>query len=116
MITLDRISDFVGKVARPSAIITTSWAAAAATVIIALKVQDGNDGFIFIGGVFAGVAVIYGAKAAEEFGKSRNAANVEMARATGNTPGPQEVVVTNSPGDPVHVEETRPAPPSGERP
>lgn len=106
--TLDRIADFIGKVARPWAIIVTASAAAWATVVIAGKVQDGNDGFLFIGGVFTGVAALYIGKAVEEFRKNKNAADVEVARATGATSGPQEVVVTNSPGDPVHVEETRP--------
>lgn len=84
--TLDRLAWFIGQVARPMAIITTSTAASLATIIIAQKVVDGNDGFIFIGGVFAGVAVILGAKAAEEFGKDRNASKVEIAKATASTP------------------------------
>lgn len=84
--TLDRIAWFIGQVARPLAIITTSTAASIATVMIAQKVVDGNDGFVFIGGVFAGVAVILGAKAAEEFGKDRNASKVEIAKAANTTP------------------------------
>ena len=77
---------FVGEIARPIAIIATSLAAAFATGVISLKVVDGNDGFVFIGGVFAGVAVIFGAKAAEEFGKNRNAAKVEEAKAQSPNP------------------------------
>lgn len=85
--TLDRIAWLIGQIARPLAIISTSFAASIATVIIARKVVDGNDGFIFIGGVFAGVAVILGAKAAEEFGKDRNASKVKIAEAqTPNSP------------------------------
>lgn len=108
MISLDRLAWFVGEVARPMAILTTSTAASIATVIIAQKVVDGNDGFIFIGGVFAGVAVILGAKAAEEWGKDRNASKVEIARVGGDRSTPLPVTIENRPGDSVPVEEAHP--------
>lgn len=84
--TLDRLAWFVGQLARPTAIVTTSTAASIATVIIALRVQDGNDGFVFIGGVFAGVSALYLGKAAEEFGKDRNASKVKIAEAQSPNP------------------------------
>lgn len=106
--TLDRIAWFVGEIARPIAIIVSCVAASIASVIMALKVTDGSDGSLLAGAIWLGAGGIFVGKAVEEFGKSRNRANVEIAHATGATPGPQEVVVTNPPDAPVHVEETRP--------
>jgi hypothetical protein len=106
--TLDRIAWFIGEVARPVAIIMGCFSAAAASIIMASKVTDGNDGYLLAGAIWLGASVLFGAKAAEEFGKSKNSANVQIARSTGNAPTPQEVVVTNTHADPVHVEETRP--------
>ena len=77
----DRLAEFIGKVARPSAIIVTASAAAWATIIIAHKVTDGDDGFLFIGGVFTGVAALYIGRAVESFRKDRNAADVAIAQA-----------------------------------
>src|SRR5690606_15953692 len=51
---LERIKSFIGDLARPFAIIATSFAASWATIVIAYRVENGNDGAIFIGGVFAG--------------------------------------------------------------
>lgn len=79
---LDRIKAFIGDLARPFAIIVTSSAAAIATVIIARKVSDGNDGAIFIAAVFVGVGSLYLGKAWETARASRAAADVEIARAT----------------------------------
>ena len=108
MTILDRTSHFIGETARPVAIISTSIAASVATVIIARQVENGNDGAIFIGAVLAGVATLYVGKAWEKVKAGSHARDVEVAQATGTTPGPQEVVVTNTHTDPVHVEETRP--------
>ena len=73
------VSDFVGEIARPFAIIATSASAATATVIVAIKV-DGFDGAaVFIAAVFAGVGALYGAKAWEEAKKSGQAADVKIA-------------------------------------
>lgn len=95
-----RIAWFVGEVARPYCLIavgtSTAW-----------TIFDGKDAAI-IGAAGLILAALYGAKALENGFQSKDAAKVEIAKATGSPPGPQEVVVTNSPGDPVHVEETRP--------
>ena len=59
----ERIKAFIGDIARPFAIISTSFAAAWATIVIASKVENGNDGAIFAGAYFLGVASLYGAAA-----------------------------------------------------
>lgn len=81
--TLDRLAWFIGEVARPVGIIAACIAASAASIIMAAKVTDGNDGYLLAGAIWFGAAVIFGAKAAEEFGKSRNASKVEIAKSTG---------------------------------
>ena len=106
MISLDRLAWFIGEIARPIAIIVSCVAASVASVIMALRVTDGSDGSMLAGAIWLGAGGIFVGKAVEEFGKSRNRANVEIAKAS--PPGPTEVVVTNPPDAPVHVEETRP--------
>lgn len=82
---LDAVKSFVGDLARPFAIIVTSASAATATVVVSFKV-DGFDGAaIFIGAVFAGVGALYGAKAWENTRTGRQAADVEIAKAAGET-------------------------------
>jgi hypothetical protein len=106
---LDILAHFIGEIARPFAIMTTAYAAAHATIVIAGKVENGNDGAIFAGAYFLGVGTLFLGKAAEIISAGRHRRDVDVAQATGSPPGPQEVVVTNTPADPVHVEETRPA-------
>jgi len=105
---LDQIADFIGKVARPVAIIMTAFGAMWATVVIADKVENGMDGAAFAAAYFFGVGTLYVGKVVEVFRTNRNAADVEIARATGNSPGPQAVVAKNPPSDPVQTEETSP--------
>jgi hypothetical protein len=81
--TLERVKVFIGDLARPFAIITTSGAASVATVIIAGKVENGNDGAIFIGGVFAGVSALFLGKAWEVVKGQKAGADVEIAKARG---------------------------------
>ena len=71
---------FIGEIARPLAVLATSFAAAIATVEIAQRVENGTDGALFIGAVFTGLAVIYGAKSVEVFKKAQVAGEVEKAR------------------------------------
>ncbi len=78
---------FIGEIARPLAVLATSTAAAIATVEIAGRVRDGNDGALFIGAVFTGLAVIYGAKSVEVFKKHQASAEVEKARGSATAPG-----------------------------
>lgn len=106
--TLDRLAWFIGQIARPFAIMIGCASASVASVIMALRVSDGTDGSLLAGAIWLGAGTIFIGKAAEEFGKSRNAANVEIAKAGGDRRKPQEVIVTNPPEAPVNVEETHP--------
>lgn len=105
---LDPIAHFVGEIARPFAIMTTAYAAAHATIVIAGKVENGNDGAIFAGAYFLGVGTLFLGKAAEIISAGRHRRDVDVAQATGTAPGPQEVVVTNQPDEPVPVSDARP--------
>lgn len=80
---LDQIKAFVGDLARPFAIISTSYAASHATIVIAYKVGSFSEAAIFIGAVFAGVGALYGAKAWEVARTGKQAADVEIAKTTG---------------------------------
>lgn len=60
------IADFIGAVARPVAIIVTSVCGGAAMVIGALRIENGNDGAIYIGAAAVIVTGIYASKAVEE--------------------------------------------------
>lgn len=78
---LERIKSFIGDLARPFAIIATSFAASWATIVIAYRVENGNDGAIFIGGVFAGVGALYIGKVWELAKTGKQNAEVEIAKA-----------------------------------
>ncbi len=78
---LERVKSFIGDLARPFAIIATSFAASWATIVIAYRVQNGNDGAIFIGGVFTGVGALYIGKAWEVAKTGKQSAEVEIAKA-----------------------------------
>ncbi|HEY1071517.1 hypothetical protein [Brevundimonas sp.] len=78
---LERVKAFIGDLARPFAIIATSFAASWATIVIAYRVENGNDGAIFIGGVFAGVGALYIGKAWEVAKTGKQSAEVEIAKA-----------------------------------
>lgn len=81
----DQVKGFIGDLARPFAIISTSLSAAIATVVIAFKVEAFEGAAIFIGAVYVGVGGIYTAKAWEAVSAGKRAADVEIAKAT--TPG-----------------------------
>lgn len=104
--TLDRLAWFIGQIARPVGIMAACISAAVASIIMAARVTDGNDGYLLAGAIWLGAGAIFGAKALEERGKAKSAADVEIAKQTGNT-GPQDVIVKNPPEAPVQVEETR---------
>lgn len=75
-----RLATFLGEAARPFAIIATSASAAAATILIALRVTSYAEGAAFIAAVFVGVGALYGAKAWENARNRRSEAEVEIAR------------------------------------
>jgi len=82
----ERIKAFIGDIARPFAIISTSFAAAWATIVIASKVENGNDGAIFAGAYFLGVASLYGAKAVETINAARARRDVDVANVSAGNP------------------------------
>jgi hypothetical protein len=81
----EMVKAFIGDLARPFAIIATSYAAAHATVVIASKVENGNDGAIFAGAYFLGVATLYGAKAIEAINTARARRDVDVAQVNAGT-------------------------------
>lgn len=78
---MDQIKAFIGDLARPFAIISTSYAAAHATIVIAHKVNTFEGAATFIGAVFLGLGGLYGAKAWEVAKTGKQAAEVEIAKA-----------------------------------
>ncbi|WP_269715710.1 hypothetical protein [Caulobacter sp. NIBR2454] len=101
---LDAIKSAVGDLARPLAIISTSFAASWATVVVADKVTDGNDGAIFMGAVFAGVGALYIGKAFELTRIAGHKAEVQKAQATA-APPPGATTITAGPDVDVSVRE-----------
>ena len=79
---MERWKAFIGDLARPFAIISTSLAASWATVVIAYKVTTFGEAALFIAAVFTGVSALYAGKAWENARASRHAADVEIARTT----------------------------------
>lgn len=76
----ERLAWFIGEVARPWAIIVSSTGATIASVIVASKVENGNDGAILIAAVFAGAATFFGFKAVEVWKNKQSDATVEVAK------------------------------------
>lgn len=73
---------FIGDIARPFSIISTSAAASWATVVIAQKVTSFEGAALFIGAVFAGLGGLYWGKSWEIGTQAKQAAKVEVAKAT----------------------------------
>lgn len=83
----EMIKAFIGDLARPFAIISTSFAASWATIVIAGKVENGNDGAIFAGAYFLGVGTLYLGKAVEAINATRARRDIDVANVNaGNTP------------------------------
>lgn len=80
---LERAKAFIGDLARPFAIIVTSGAAGWASVVVAYRVENGNDGAILMGAIFAGVGALYIGKAWEVAKTGKQSAEVEIAKVTG---------------------------------
>lgn len=79
MITLDRWAWFIGEISRPLSICVGSFAASVASVIVSLRVENGNDGALVIAACFAGVSALYGFKAVEVARVARSDADVRIA-------------------------------------
>lgn len=78
---MSEIAHFVGQVARPFAIIFTSFSASWAAIVTAYKVENGNDGAILLGAIFAGVGALYIGKAWEVAKAGKHEAEVKIAEA-----------------------------------
>lgn len=76
----ERLAWFIGETARPLAIIVTSISAGVATVLVAMRTENGNDAAILMGAIFAGVGVLYGAKSWEAVKTKQSDATVEVAK------------------------------------
>lgn len=86
----EMVKAFIGDLARPFAIISTSFAASWATIVIAGKVENGNDGAIFAGAYFLGVGTLFLGKAVEAINAGRHKRDVDVAQvnATGTSETP----------------------------
>jgi hypothetical protein len=82
----EMIKAFIGDLARPFAIISTSFAASWATIVIASKVENGNDGAIFAGAYFLGVGTLFLGKAVEAINAGRHRRDVDVAAVNAGTP------------------------------
>jgi len=79
---MERIKALAGDLARPYVQYAIGTATAAAIIIVALKVQNGNDGAILIGAAGLIVSAIFAAKSLENSSTSKHTASVEIAKAT----------------------------------
>lgn len=80
------VAHFIGQVARPTSIIVANVTAGVASIIMALKVENGNDGALLMGAVGVWAGGIYVGKAVEVWKTKQADAKVEIAKATGGTP------------------------------
>lgn len=78
------VAAFIGEIARPFAIISTSAGAMSATVILASKVNS-PEAAVFMGAVFLGVGTLFGAKAWEKVAQTKADATVATAQQTNTT-------------------------------
>lgn len=86
---MKKLAEFIGDIARPVSIMVTSLAGAIASVITALRVENGNDGALLIGAIFVGVSALYGFKAVEVWKnhKADSDVKIEEAKTNGNESG-----------------------------
>lgn len=78
----EMVKAFIGDLARPFAIYSTSVAASIGIVRVAWVVENGNDGAIYLGAVTVLVGGIFGFKAWENVRAGKQAADVEIAKNT----------------------------------
>lgn len=86
----ERLASFIGEVSRPLSILVACCCAGGASLILATKVKDGNDGYLLAGAIWLGAASLFVGKAVEVFqnhkATARADAQVKVAEATGQTP------------------------------
>jgi hypothetical protein len=90
--------DIIADLARPFAIYATAFSAAWATVVIAYKVKDGNDGAWALGAIGLTLSAIYAGKVIENFRMAASNAEVEKVRAQAS-PQPAEALKQPPPAD-----------------
>lgn len=76
-----KFATFIGEVARPFAIIWSSLTGGVAAIIMATRVEDGNDGAILMGAIGLVVTGVYGFKAVETWKAKQAQADVKIAEA-----------------------------------
>lgn len=87
-ISLDRAVSALGNLARPYVLYSASTSSALATVSIVWMGADLMAGAAFVGAAWGGVALLYGAKAAEEANKARSASDATIAQTSAPNPQP----------------------------
>jgi hypothetical protein len=81
----ERVVSALGNLARPNVLYVSAWSAAISTVSIVWMKLELIAGAAFITAAWGGVALLYGAKAAEERGKAKSEAAVLIAQSNPNT-------------------------------
>lgn len=82
----ERVVAAIGNLARPSVLYLAAWSAAVATVRLSFSEGSWVEKAAFIGAVWGGVGVLYGAKALEEGRKAKADAEVRTAQAQAGLP------------------------------
>ena len=86
----ERLASFIGAVARPLSILIACSCAGAASIILATKVRDGNDGYLLAGAIWLGAGSLFIGKAVEVFQNHRASAKanaeVRVAEVTAHSP------------------------------
>lgn len=86
----ERLAWFIGAVARPLSILIACVCAGCASLILATKVKDGNDGYLLAGAIWLGAGSLFLGKAVEVWqnhkATARADAAVKVAEATGTAP------------------------------
>ena len=85
---MEQIKATAGDLARPFVQYAIGGATSAAIIIVALRVDNGNDGAIVIGAAGLIVSAIFAAKSIENSQASKHTASVEIAKATNSEPTP----------------------------
>lgn len=85
---LERWAAAIGSLARPYVLIAAASSSAIATVALAFRDVSLFEAAAYITAAWAGVGLVYGAKAIEERGKAKSSAAVEIAKSGNNTEMP----------------------------
>lgn len=85
---LERWSAAIGRLARPYVLIAAASSSAVATIALPFRSVSLFEAAAYITAAWAGVGLVYGAKAIEERGKAKSSAAVEIAKSGNNTEMP----------------------------